>query len=170
MTEKQKRFCEEYIYDWNARRAYDEAYPGERTNASTRALASKLLTDVNITDYIEELQKDLEKVAKISRLKVINEYHKIAFTSIADLHNTWIERKQFEELTAEQKAAISEVFTRTRKDDNGIEFEEVRIKLHDKQKALESISKMLGYNEPEKIEHSGGIVWNETKTYKGDSN
>lgn len=166
MTEKQKRFCEEYIFDWNATRAYKVAYPGERTSGSNRALASKLLTDVNIKAYIEEIQKDLEKVAKISRLKVVDEYKKIAFTSIADLHNTWIERKKFDELTSEQKAAISEVFTRTRKDDNGVEFEEVRIKLHDKQKALESISKMLGYNEPEKVEHSGQVVWNETKTYE----
>lgn len=30
------------------------------------------------------------------------------------------------------------------------------------------ISKMMGYNEAEKIEHSGGIVWNETKTYDKD--
>ena len=165
MTEKQKRFCEEYIFDWNGVRAYQKVFKDANYN-SARSKASQLLAKVNIKEYVGELQKDLEKVAKISRLKVINEYQKLAFTSIADLHNTWIERKQFDELTPEQKAAISEVFTRTRKDDNGIEYEEVRIKLHDKQKALEAISKMLGYNEPEKVEHSGGIVWNETKTYE----
>lgn len=151
-------FCREYIFDWNASRAYRIAYPSEKSEETIRAAASRLLTNVNIQAHIEEIQKDLEKQAGLSRLKVLSEYQKMAFTSIADLHNTWISRKELEELTDDQKASISEIQTRAIPTEHG-SIEEVKIKLHDKSKALEAINKMLGYNEPEKIEHFGdGLV------------
>lgn len=156
LTEANKVFCREYIFDWNGSRAYKVAYPGV-TDGSARALASDLLTKVNIQDYIELVQKDLEQLAGISRWKVLNEHQKLAFSSIAHLHNTWIERKEFELLTPEQKDCIAEIDTKIRTEweyDPGVEskipirVEYVKIKLYDKQKALDSISKMLGYDAP----------------------
>ena len=160
LTESQKVFCKEYILDWNATRAYLVAFPSV-SNGSARALSSKLLTNVNIKTFLSEIQKDLEKVAGVSRLKVIQEHMKLAFNSIAHLHNTWIERKDFEQLTDDQKACISEISTQvkkyTPKEEAPYEVEYVKIKLFDKQKALDSISKMLGYDSPEQINVSGSI-------------
>lgn len=161
LTEKNKIFCREYVFDWNGSRSYKIAYPGV-TDETARVNASKLLTDTNIKAYIEHIQKDLEKIAQISRLKVINEHIKIAFSSIANLHNTWITRKAFEELTEDQKACIAEIDTKVKteyeynpddpKNRTPINVEYVRIKLFDKQKSLDSISKMLGYDAPLKIQ------------------
>ena len=39
MTEKQKRFCDEYLIDCNATRAYREAYPNCKKNSSADAAA-----------------------------------------------------------------------------------------------------------------------------------
>lgn len=160
LTEKNKIFCREYVFDWNGSRSYKIAYPGV-TDETARVNASKLLTDTNIKAYIEHIQKDLEKIAQISRLKVINEHIKIAFSSIANLHNTWITRKELESLTDEQKACIKSIESSVERKNIGgknkenqrfIDVETVKIVLYDKQKSLDSISKMLGYDAPLKIQ------------------
>lgn len=162
LTQKMKSFCHEYIIDWNATRSYKAAGYSANTYNVAGVEAHKLLKNPKVQAYIEDIQSNLEKEANISRLRVLKEYQKIAFTSIAHMHNTWIERKKFEELTEEQKSCIESIDVKTvtlKTDDEEItkEIEHVKIKLYDKQKALESISKMLGYNEPEKLEHSGSI-------------
>jgi len=165
LTQKQKKFCREYIYDWNATRSYLAAYPNTKNSNVASVLAVRMLGNDKVKEYISEIQKDLEKLAGISRMKVISEHMKMAFSSIAHLHNTWIERKEFESLTDEQKDCISEIDTKIRteyeydpenpKEKKPIQVEYVKIKLFDKQKALDSISKMLGYDAPGKLELTG---------------
>lgn len=166
LTEKQKIFCREYIYDWNATRAAKVAGYSEDT---AYAIGAENLRKPQIQAYISEIQKDLEKVAGISRLRIVHEHLNIINTSIAHLHNTWIERKEFDALTPEQKSAIAELSYQTRveridkgtKDEALIDVEYVKIKLYDRQKSMDSLTKILGYNEAEKVELSGGI-----KSYK----
>lgn len=162
LTEKQKVFCREYIYDWNATRAYKVAYPTVKNDNVAAAASNRLLRNVKILDYIESIQKELEKLAGISRLRVINEFQKIAFSSSTNIRSTWMELKEFEQLTEDEKSCIQEIETKIIRQKNytmstpgapvfdNVEY--VKIKLYDKQKALENISKMLGYNEPEKKE------------------
>jgi phage terminase small subunit len=170
LTGKQKAFCREYVIDWNATRAYKLAYP-KSTDNSARANSARMITKDNIQKYCADIQKDLEKLCGISKAKVLNEHLKLAFSSIAHLHNTWIELKQFELLTPEQKECIAEIDTKTERkyfseyDPDKEDFVKtpydvkyVKIKLYDKQKALDSISKMQGYDAPQKIEHSGEVA------------
>ena len=83
----------------------------------------------------------------------------MAFSSISDMHNTWIERKEFEKLTSAQKSAIKSISTKVMKKNIGtqdnpelVDVEFVKIELYDKLKAIECLNKMLGYNEPDKVE------------------
>ena len=165
LTPKQKKFCEEYIWDFNASRAARAAGYSEDTAGQ---IGFENLKKPEIQAYIEELQGDLAKTSGISRLMVLREHEKLAFSSIAHLHETWITRKEFEKLTDDQKACIAEIHTQTKQitEWDGetpipatVEF--VKIKLYDKQKSLDSISKMLGFDAPKKIEVSGGV-----KSYK----
>lgn len=158
LTDKQERFCYEYCYDFNATQAAIRAGYSENT---ARSIASQLLTKLNIQDKIKEMQDNLAETAGISRLKVLREHQKLAFSSIANLHNTWIKRKDFEDLTEDQKSMIAEIDTKIRTEyeynpdsekREPINVEYVRIKLYDKQKALDSISKMLGFDAPTKIQ------------------
>lgn len=154
LTKKQQIFCKEYILHWNGTKAAIRA--GYSQNCAA-VQASENLTKPNIQAYIEYLKKNIAEVAEISPLRVLNEYKKIAFSSIAHLHNTWIERKEFESLTEEQKGCIQEIVTQTRsiKSDGGfVDIEYVKIKLYDKIRGLEGINKMLGYDSPEKVELS----------------
>lgn len=83
----------------------------------------------------------------------------MAFSSISEMHNTWIERKEFDKLTDSQKASIKSISTKvlkknvgTKEDPQIVDVEFVKIELYDKIKAIECINKMLGYNEPEKVD------------------
>lgn len=59
MTEKQKRFADEYLIDLNGTRAYKVAYPRVKSDETAKAAASRLLTNVNVKTYIDE---QLEKI------------------------------------------------------------------------------------------------------------
>jgi len=90
---------------------------------------------------------------------VLNEFTKIAFSSIAHLHNTWIDRKDFESLTDDQKASIESIDTKTvtiNFDDTTKEVEYVKIKLYSKLQANIEIKKMLGYDLPTKSDITSG--------------
>lgn len=156
LTEKQRRFCEHYIFDFNASRAAREAGYSEDTAGQ---MGYENLKKPEILAYIKELQDDLAKTSGISKLMVLREHEKLAFSSMASLHNTWIERKAFEALSDEQRACIAEIQTQTRQftefvgeEPKAVTVEFVKIKLYDKQKALDSISKMLGFDAPSKYE------------------
>ncbi len=151
LTQKQKIFCHEYISDWNGARAYKVAYLSCKKDSTARSNSSKILTNTNIQEYIGEIKDKIEENIGITKQKVVNEYLKIAFSSIADLHQTWIDLKKFESLTNDQKACIQEIQTRT-ETIGDVRVTQVKLKLYDKQKALESIGKMLGYDAVKKID------------------
>lgn len=157
LTTKEQLFCIEYCSNGsNGTRAAIAAGYSEKT---AREIATQNLSKLHIQAEINRLRGSFEELAEkkgITRMAVLMKHWEIANTSIAHLHNTWIERKEFDELTDEQKACISEITTSLRKmkvgDGEMIDVEYVKIKLCDKQKALDSISKMMGYDAPIKSE------------------
>ncbi|MBT6754231.1 terminase small subunit [bacterium] len=156
LPEKQKIFCHEYIIDWNGSRSYKVAYINI-TDDSARALSSKLLTNINIQQYIEYIRHNYEEESGVSKLRNLKELAKIAYSSIAELHDTWISLKEFEALTEDQRAAIESIESKTEKRREGEEFvtvKFVKLKLFAKNPAIDLINKMMGYNEAEKIEHT----------------
>lgn len=161
LNEKQKAFCKRYIFDWNGTKSYKEIYKVESDDVAA-VNASRLLSNAKIQAFIEHLKKNLAEVAEISPLMILQEHRKMAFSSIAHLHLTWIERKDFEELTDDQKACIEEISTKIRiewkydpenpKEKKPIEVEYIKVKLYNKQKSLDAINVMMGWNSPEKVE------------------
>ena len=59
MTEKQKRFCDEYLIDLNGPRAYKAAYPKVKNDNAAHACASKLLRNATIRAYLDERLEQL---------------------------------------------------------------------------------------------------------------
>lgn len=149
---KQRKFCQEYIFDWNINRAARAA--GYASSSATNA-GKYILTIPSAQEYIKTLQADLEKFAGVSQLRNLAELAKIAYSSLGALHNTWIDLKQFESLTPEQKAAIESIDTKevVKKNRAGevVSVDRmVKIKLYNKLAAIESLNRMLGYNAPTK--------------------
>ena len=73
MTDKQKRFCDEYLIDCNGTRAYRAAYPSVKSDSVAKANASRLLTKANIRKYIDEKLKEIED-SKIADAKEVMQY------------------------------------------------------------------------------------------------
>ena len=62
LTAKQRIFCNEYLIDMNATRAYKKAYPNIKKDEAARANGSKLLTNANVKAYLEkQLKKNEDK-------------------------------------------------------------------------------------------------------------
>ena len=122
---------------------------------TAQEIGSQNLSKLIIKEYIDLIKYDYETNCGITKTKQLNEFAKIAYSSIAHLHNTWIELKEFEALTDEQKEAIESIDTKTEikklGDNSTIEVQYIKIKLYSKLQALEHINKMLGYNEAEKL-------------------
>ena len=60
LTDKQIIFSNEYLIDLNATRAYKKAYPNVKKDSVAKAAASRLLTNVNLKNYIDEQLKKIE--------------------------------------------------------------------------------------------------------------
>ena len=65
MTEKQKRFADEYLKDLNGTRSYKIAYPSVKRDGTAAAAASKLLRNHKVRDYIERAMETMhsERIA-----------------------------------------------------------------------------------------------------------
>lgn len=148
LSERHEAFIQEYLLHYNGTRAYLKYYPTASYDTA-RSNSSRLLANANIKARIEELRQDLEKAAGISKLKVLREFMAIGFSSFKHFQKDWLTKKEFEELSDEELACISEIRTETVQIDEHVSKEVVKFKLYDKQRALENISKLLGYNEKE---------------------
>lgn len=159
LTDKQKRFCEEYLIDLNATQAAIRAGYSPKTAEQT---ASRLLRNVKVQEYIAKRQKELSRSTEVTQERVIKELALIAFSNNADYAHV-VEKKMkaevggalvdvldedgkpvmyrtvepvlTEELTEEQKRALAVI----KKGREGLE-----VKSCDKVKALELLGKHLG--------------------------
>ena len=61
MTEKQRRFADEYIKTGNISQSYKIAYPNVKKDSAARASGSRLLTNANVKSYIDERLEELKK-------------------------------------------------------------------------------------------------------------
>ena len=60
MTDNQRKFCDEYLKDCNATRAYKTAYPHVKNDNVAKSAGNRLLTYVDIKTYIDE---QLERIS-----------------------------------------------------------------------------------------------------------
>lgn len=159
LTDKQKRFCDEYLIDLNATQAAIRAGYSPKTAEQT---ASRLLRNVKVQEYIAKRQKELSRSTEITQERVIKELALIAFSNNADYAHVVEKKMQVEaggtlvdvldedgkpvmyrtvepvlteELTEEQKRALAVI----KKGRDGLE-----VKSCDKVKALELLGKHLG--------------------------
>lgn len=159
LTIKQENFCNYYIESGNASEAYRRAYSCNNMKYLTvNRKAVELLNNGIISARVNELQEEQKEKSDITKERILQELSGIAFSTIADMHNTWIELSDFEKLTKRQKASIKSISTKIQKKNIGtsenpemVDVEYVKIELHDKLKAIERICKMLGFDSPTEV-------------------
>lgn len=165
LTPKERIYCHEVIVDWNKARAARVAGYSEDT---ARQIGYENFTKPYIQQYIAFIKGNLEEESGITKLRNLKELAKIAYSCISHLHDNWIELTDWEmikESNPDVLSAVESIDTKTesktynRGEDSEMDVETkyVKIKLYSKQQAIDLINKMMGYNQPDKVEHSGSI-------------
>ncbi|MBR2744936.1 MAG: terminase small subunit [Clostridia bacterium] len=160
MTDAQKRFCDEYLIDLNATRAYKIAYPNCKKEETAAQAGSRLLRNVKVKEYIESEQKKIEERTQITQDMVVQELAKIGFFNIKEIYNTNGTLKSIKDMNDDVARAIASVKTlqkagamKIEVDPNGkdnvipiehIPEQTIEYKTNDKVKALELLGKHLG--------------------------
>lgn len=148
-----------YAIEHNGQKAAEGTGYSKKT---ARVQASTLLTKPNIKARVKELEDEAFEALDITNAKIIAEYAKLAFSNAEEIF-TWGEGitvnkegqeieiakvylKKFNEMSEETRAAIQSI--------EEMASGGLKIKLHDKKAALDSIAKIKGLF-VDKHEHTG---------------
>lgn len=139
LTLKQEKFCQEYIITGNASEAYRRSYNASKMKSTTiNEKASRMLSQDNISARVEQLKGELdnkfeitkEKLGKLllNRVMIVEEMQQLA---------------QKDDLTLEEELRYSRLLQ--------------LVKASDANKAIDQLSKMFGFDAPQKqeVEHKG---------------
>lgn len=147
LTDKQTAFVREYLVDLNATQAAIRAGYSERTAYS---VGQRLLKNVEIQRAVAAAQAKRARRVEITADRVVAELAKIAFSDPRDLME-WgpdgVVLRPSAELSDDQAASVAEVA----ENNAGL-----RLKKHDKVKALELLGRHIGiFTDKVKAEVSG---------------
>lgn len=147
LTDKQKEFVRQYLVDLNATQAAIRAGYSERTASR---IGPQLLGKTCVREAIEKAQAKRAQRVEITADRVVAELAKIAFSDPRDLME-WgpdgVVLRPSAELSDDQAASVAEVA----ENNAGL-----RLKKHDKVKALELLGRHIGiFTDKVKAEVSG---------------
>lgn len=143
LSDKQKRFCEEYIIDLNATQAYLRAGYKSKNENVANAAAARLLANVKVSAYVKELQ-----AARSARTEISADY---VLQGLKEVAERSLQRAPVMEWDYEAKAKVQ-----ARDDDgNGIwEFDS-----NGANRAFELLGKHLGIFEKDNKQQSTKITF-----------
>ena len=157
LSPKERAFVDEYIKDFNGTEAYRRVYPGAEYASKT---VNNLLTKPHIKAAIGHMTTRIAKRRELNVDRVLDEWQAIAFS---DLGN-YLRKDGFGRMVVDlsklepgddASRALSQLVQEELPTKEGSIVMKTNIKLHDKLKALEFLSKFLGMDKPTQIEISG---------------
>ncbi len=146
LTDRQRRFCTEYIIDLNATQAALRAgYSAKTVNPQ----GSQNLAKINIQTEIQRLKAARSKRTQAKADDVVLELVKVGFSNIEDYltvdEDGETHLKNFDDIKRELLAAVESIKISTIKNKNDSrEYTTTQFKLHSKLNALEQLGKHLG--------------------------
>lgn len=146
LSEKRKRFAQEYVVDLVGSAAAIRAGYSERR---AKQAASDLLSDPEVQAYVQQLREAQAKRCEITADMVLAELAKIGFANMADYITTTPTGiyVSLDKMTRDQAAAVSEITVEEYMEGRGDlarEVKRTKFKLSDKRAALCDIGKHLG--------------------------
>lgn len=161
LADKQKRFCEEYVIDLNATQAAIRAGYSPRT---ARSQGQRLLTNVDIQNYISKLQKDIQERNKITVDECVSILAKIARHDIADFYEEDGSLKSIHNISPHARLAISELSVFEEFQGKGDDKELIgftkKIKTLDRKGVIVELMKHLGGYEKDNTQKNIEVVVN----------
>ena len=161
LTDKQQKFCEEYIVDLNATQAALRAgYCAKTVNPQ----GSQNLAKLSIRNEIQRLKAERSERTNIKADDVVLELAKVAFSNIEDYltvdKDGETKLKSFEDIERNVLAAVESIKILTTKSNEGNrEHTTTQFKLHSKLNALEQLGKHLGLYEADNTQR-GNMIFN----------
>ena len=148
LSQKKKRFIEEYLIDLNATQAAIRAgYSPDTANEQ----GSQNLAKLSVRNEIDKAIAERSKRTGVNADRVVRELAKIAFSKATDIID-FRDGTLLPDINDDDLAVIQSVKVKTSTSDTG-ESTEREIKLADKLKALELLGRHLGiYTDKSKIE------------------
>lgn len=136
-------FCHEFVTDFNATRAAVAAGYSKKT---ARSQGSRLLTRVDVQEYISTLTRKVTKKYELTSNRIVEEMMRIAFSDLRDVMEwagTTVKLKDSKELTDAAAVCISEVsISETTKSWN------MKVKMYDKIAALKFLHEHFTIKNP----------------------
>jgi phage terminase small subunit len=159
ITDRMKKFIDEYLIDFNGTQAAIRAgYSPDTANEQ----ASQLLARPDIRELVAEGQKAIAERTQTFQDNAVEELKLVGFSDLADFltvkEGGIVEQKPFDELTKEQTKCIKKIKQTVRSShsaDGTILHQTavIEIELHDKLKALELLGRHLGmFNDTLRLE------------------
>lgn len=153
LTEKQKRFADEYLIDLNATQAAIRAGYSPRSAAEQ---ASRLLKNAKVRAYIDERMAELSRRTGVNQERILRELARIAFVNAPELINME-DATIREDATIDDMAAIASVRVKIIPTENGQGIER-EIRLADKIRALDLLGKRFAmWTERQQIDANFGV-------------
>lgn len=156
ISDKQKRFCEEYVIDLNATQAAIRAGYSE---GSAKEQGSRLLTNANIQEYLTELKQKASDVLEITHHDVLKRLKTWAESDITE--TIGLTPEELKELPLEIRQLITS-YKHTSKTymsgETPIVEEYIELKFVSKEKAIEMIGRHIGFYEKDNSQQAGNIM------------
>lgn len=140
LTDKQIKFCEEYIKDHDSIRSLRSAGYAENGIYVT---ATRLLKNPNILDYIEWLKKKAQQRLKITPEMVLKEMYLLATVDLSKAYGEDGQLLPIKDMPKELRKAISSVDVFKSYIDGDAVGETAKVRFYDKTKALDMLAKHL---------------------------
>lgn len=154
VSDKQKRFCDVYLIDLNATKAYKTVYKVKNDNTAA-VNAQRLLRNAKVKFYIKKRKETLSKKLEITQEMVLEGYRKLAFYDARKYYDASGNLISIQDLDDETAFALSSFEVTEEKGGDGAGQQVIlgytkKIKTSDRRAALDSICRVLGFNAAEK--------------------
>jgi phage terminase small subunit len=158
LTDRQRTFAENLVKGMSAKQAYQLAGYKVTTDHSAEQAGSRLLRNVKVSTYLDELRAKSQDEAIWSRNRLIK-----YLCSVLDLDPSKLIDENTGALQSltdmEQANLITGFKVQEKVNENGDVWGiDKDIKLYSKEKAVDQLTKLMGWNEPEKVELTGSLV------------
>jgi len=161
LTGKQRRFCDHLIADpdQNRRKAYMQAGYSHPNMRKVDTGVWRLMKLPHIQAYIQLRRRALRRNTNIGQERVIKELARIGFMDPADLFDKYGALRHIQDVPIGARKAIAQIDVFTEYSGRGNDKEVIghttRIKFVDKKGALDSIARILGYFQQDKVDVDG---------------
>jgi len=155
LTDKQKKFCEEYIVDLNGTQAAIRAGYSEHT---AHAIGAENLIKPLVIEYLKVLKAKVSDKVEVTVEMIKNEFRKHATFDIRKIYDENGALKNVHDLDDDTAMAIAGIKSTEITSEGVVVGYQKEVKTTDKLKALENLGKHVGFFEKDNEQKTSNVI------------